>query len=568
MVKKLILRNRLSPGDIVMLTAAVRDLHQCYPGQFVTDVRTPCPELWDHNPYVSALDEGDPAVEVIDCEYPLINQSNQTPYHCLHGFIDFLNDRLKLQIKPTAFRGDIRVSDREKSWYSQVHELTGEDTPFWIVVAGGKFDITIKWWQAERYQQVMDHFRGKIQFVQVGERGHHHPKLEGVIDLRGKTDLRQLVRLIYHSQGVLCSVTASMHLAAAIEVKEGKPSNRPCVVIAGGREPVQWEAYPHHQFIHTIGQLSCCADGGCWRARTVALGDGNERDLPDRLCADVVGNLPRCMHLITPAEVIRRIESYFEGGVISYLTAQEAEAAAKGVAATRSNSFDSQLVPKLPQPPAPPRTILLQQATGIYLEMLSLSHDLHKAYATRHNLTFCSVRGPVQSSRPPVWNKIRLIQLMLAGGSEFVVWLDADTLIIKPEIDVRGALVNGAPIAMCRNPLPWGSQPWHYNAGVILVRNTSAARWFFDEVWKTERVDHPWQEQARINELAQQYPNLVQPLENRWNCTRGVNPARAPIIRAWHGQGPKAVKLMKSALAAYYRRFAGAGSEPARKLED
>ena len=110
-MKKLILRNLLSPGDIVMLTAAIRDLHKCYPGDFVTDVRTSCPELWDHNPYLTQLDETDPAVEVIDCDYPLINQSNHTPYHCLHGFIDFLNHHLKLQIKPTAFRGDIHLSD-------------------------------------------------------------------------------------------------------------------------------------------------------------------------------------------------------------------------------------------------------------------------------------------------------------------------------------------------------------------------------------------------------------------------------------------------------------------------
>ena len=39
-----------------------------------------------------------------------------------------------------------------------------------------------------------------------------------VLDLRGKTDLRQLIRLVYHAQGVLCPVTLAMHLAAAVEV--------------------------------------------------------------------------------------------------------------------------------------------------------------------------------------------------------------------------------------------------------------------------------------------------------------------------------------------------------------
>jgi len=33
----------------------------------------------------------------------------------------------------------------------------------------------------------------------------------------------------------------------------------------------------------------------------------------------VVGNLPRCMDMITAEEVIRRIEWYFDGGAIEYL---------------------------------------------------------------------------------------------------------------------------------------------------------------------------------------------------------------------------------------------------------
>lgn len=165
----------------------------------------------------------------------------------------------------------------------------------------------------------MDHFRDKIQFIQVGEQGHHYPALQGVIDLRGKTDTRQFVRLMYHAQGVLCPVTFAMHLAAAVEVKGGHPKNRPCVVVAGGREPMQWEVYPHHQYLHTDGALACCDNGGCWKSRTVPLGDGDEKDRPENLCADVVGTLPHCLDMITAEEVIRRIELYFQGGVCRYL---------------------------------------------------------------------------------------------------------------------------------------------------------------------------------------------------------------------------------------------------------
>jgi ADP-heptose:LPS heptosyltransferase len=341
-MRKLLLKCGFSPGDITMLTAAVRDLHHWYPGQFATDVRTRCPDLWENNPHITPLPEDDPEVEQIECTYPLINRCNETPYHCLHGFIEFLNDFLHLNIKPTAFKGDIHLSDQEKAWYSQVHEVTGEDTPFWIVGAGGKYDVTIKWWESERYQQVVDHFRGKIQFVQIGGDGHHHPKLEGVIDLRGQTSLRELIRLIHHSQGMLCSVTGLMHLAAAVETKRGRPTNRPCVVVAGGREPAHWEAYPGHQFIHTNGMLPCCANGGCWKDRAVRLRDGDSRDSRDNLCVDVVNGLPHCMDMITPAEVIHRIEMYFQSGAIKYLSSRQRTAAEWGVVATAKTSYDQQ----------------------------------------------------------------------------------------------------------------------------------------------------------------------------------------------------------------------------------
>ncbi|SAL76580.1 glycosyltransferase family protein [Caballeronia telluris] len=322
-MRKLILRNGQSPGDIVMLTAAVRDLHRTYPGEFETDVRTPCPEIWENNPYITPVADDDPSVETIDCEYPLIHRSNVTPYHFIHGFIEHLNERLGLAVRPTEFRGDIHLSDLEKSWTSQVGEIVGEQLPFWIVVAGGKNDFTAKWWDPVRYQRVVDYFSGHVLFVQVGENGHVHPRLRGVIDLRGKTSLRQLIRLVYHSQGALCPVTMMMHMAAAIECRPGLPRNRPCVVVAGGREPPQWEAYPHHQFLHRAGALRCCDNGGCWRSRAVPLGDGDEKDAPENCCVDVVGTLPRCLDLITAEDAIRAIEVYFAGGAVAYLTPDE-----------------------------------------------------------------------------------------------------------------------------------------------------------------------------------------------------------------------------------------------------
>ncbi len=338
-VRKLLLRNGQSPGDIVMLTAAVRDLHLAHPGRFQTDVRTSCAALWEHNPWLTPLAEDDSGVESIECGYPLIHQSNQRPVHFVQAFQAFLSAHLGMPIESTAGKGDIHLSAEERSWMSQIQEITRQPVPFWIIVAGGKNDFTIKWWDHARWQRVVDYFRGRIFFVQVGEAHHVHPPLRGALDLRGQTDLRQLVRLVWHAQGVVCPVTLLMHLAAAVEVKGGRPQNRPCVVVAGGREPVQWEAYPHHQFLHTNGALFCCDQGGCWKSRTVPLGDGDEKD--GHLCIDVVQvadapgastrPLPRCMDMITAEEVCRRIGLYFAGGTARYLTAAEARCAAEAL---------------------------------------------------------------------------------------------------------------------------------------------------------------------------------------------------------------------------------------------
>jgi hypothetical protein len=157
MPRKLIIKNSQSPGDIVMLTAAVRDLHAHYPGWFLTDVRTPCPHLWENNPHLTVIADDDPEAEAIECEYPLIHRSNQQPWHFLHGFGAFLAERLGMpHVHPTAFKGDVHLSPDERGWISQISEFTGDDAPFWIVVSGGKNDFTAKWWSPVRMQEVVD----------------------------------------------------------------------------------------------------------------------------------------------------------------------------------------------------------------------------------------------------------------------------------------------------------------------------------------------------------------------------------------------------------------------------
>ena len=311
-MEKLILHCRLSPGDALMLTAAVQALHVLHPGRFQTDVRTPCPALWEHNPHLTALQDDDPEVRHVDCHYPLVHRSNQLPYHFIHGYIRHLAEQIGVPLEPVAFRGDIYLNEAELSAPSAVAALLGTEQPYWIVSAGGKYDYTIKWWHRHRWQEVVDYFCHRLNFVQTGEQGHYHPPLQRTMDLRGRTTLRELILLVHHAAGVLCPVTLLMHLAAAVPRPAGVKGLRPCVVVAGAREPVHWEAYPGHQFLHTVGTLPCCAHGGCWKSRTVPLGDGARHDQPSRLCLrPMPSGLPECMEMIDALQVINAVKCYF-----------------------------------------------------------------------------------------------------------------------------------------------------------------------------------------------------------------------------------------------------------------
>lgn len=314
-MKKLILKNYQSPGDIVMLTACLRDLHIAYPEQYITDIRTSATELWFYNPFLTPLDEQDPDVETIEMEYPLIHTSNEGAHHFIHAFHQFLEKKLNIRIPVTKLKGDVYVSKEESSWFSQIYEILNKDVPYWIIDAGTKNDYTAKQWDIERYQQIVDAFPNTY-FVQIGAKEHNHTALTGnnLINLIGKTDTRQFVRLMYHAFGVITPVSFPMHLAAAVDMHPRyKRKTRPCVVIAGGREPSVWEAYTNHAYIHTCGMLSCSDNGGCWKSRTIPIGDGDSKDQNTCIQPIQLTNgkyIPKCLDMISAEEVIQKVRYY------------------------------------------------------------------------------------------------------------------------------------------------------------------------------------------------------------------------------------------------------------------
>lgn len=319
MPRKVILKTMLALGDVVCFTSAIRELHRQLPGEFLTDVHTPFPDLWDNNPDITRLANDDPQVECIEVHYDRgyyasVNQSNQHPVHLIEGYCQDLGSSLGLPgtLRPEQLKGHIYLSLDEYVQKSLPHELFNCQR-YWLICAGGKNDFPVKHLPHAYCQRVINHFEGRIQFVQVGaeEYGHHHPLLDGVIDLRGKTTIRQLINTIYSACGVLCGITGLMHLAAAVPLPPWQSRPRPCVVVAGGREPRTWYGYQTHRILETVGSLPCCAHGGCWHSHTVPIGTPQEQ-AKQRLCERVVNGVPKCMAMIRPEEIILNIERILE----------------------------------------------------------------------------------------------------------------------------------------------------------------------------------------------------------------------------------------------------------------
>lgn len=301
-MRRVILRNHQSPGDLVVFSGALRDLHRTHPGAFQTALDTSCPAIFEHNPYVVPAEMG---MEVIPVHYPSVLQANHSGLHFIEGFRNDLAALLGVTIEAGPLHGDIHLTPEERE-----NAATWRDErPTWLINAGGKNDFTCKQWPIARWQQVVDALP-EVHFVQVGAMQHNHPRLERCTCLVGQTTLRQLIVLCAQADGIVCGVTATMHLAACFQ--------KPCVVVAGGREPRTWEAYSGHAYLSNNAEFPCCTDGTGWKWRVQPLHDGlrgpDNQLLDSRLCVAPVEVhpsqfTPACLDAIRVEQVVAAIRS-------------------------------------------------------------------------------------------------------------------------------------------------------------------------------------------------------------------------------------------------------------------
>jgi len=126
-----------------------------------------------------------------------------------------------------------------------------------------------KEWYPERFQRVIDAMSGEATFVQLGLATD--PPLHDVVDLRGKTTLRQAAAAVANSRAFVGLAGFLMHLAKAVGTKS--------VIVYGGREHPSQTGYADNVNLYTA--MPCAP---CWFWNRCDYG----RECMDRIAADDV----------------------------------------------------------------------------------------------------------------------------------------------------------------------------------------------------------------------------------------------------------------------------------------
>lgn len=331
-MQDIVIHNRWALGDTVCLSALARDIQKAHPGKYRVGMTGHYANVfWLNNPYVHTP-KGHVTGRSVELDYVegIEEAGRGSKKHFLSWFHESFKRACGVAVPVTLPRGDIHLSPAEKR-----AQIPGR---YWVVVAGGKWDMTAKVWSYAAWQNTVDALAADgIRCVQAGAdfQRHFQPTLQNVHSVVGKTrSERDFFSLIYNAEGVICGVTAAMHIAAAFE--------KPCVVIAGGREEPWWEGYTNdyapasfgsqapkiavpHRYLHTVGKLDCGIgnlDKGCWRARAVPLeqADYTNEKAKKRLCkkplALVSQTIPECLAMISPDDVVAAVKSYYADGTL------------------------------------------------------------------------------------------------------------------------------------------------------------------------------------------------------------------------------------------------------------
>lgn len=293
-----VFHNRQRIGDMLMFTCAIRDFKAKYPNIRVNVIST-CGHIWDHNPAIDRTLVATPENTVKIGPGTLTNKSNSLDWHMANAFRVSIEENLKVSIPQGESRPDIWLTEEE---YNSPRLFS---MPYWIICTTGEKGWGCKMYPTNKWQEVIDQ-NPDLTFVQIGTAEDNAPRLKGknVIDHIGKTQsretgIRDLFKLFLHAEGSIGLVSFHMHLSGALY--------KPCVVIAGGREPVSFTRYAGHAYLSNDGMLPCAVKA-CWHCAIDTCTNLVHRE------DTIEKKIPKCVDIIDSEDITRAIKGYYRGG--------------------------------------------------------------------------------------------------------------------------------------------------------------------------------------------------------------------------------------------------------------
>jgi hypothetical protein len=241
-----------SLGDNLLLTVMAKALFER--GYKNIWIKCDQPALFDLNPYVKLII---PYKAVLSgtllkifkvktasprytAYHPETDRDDIPEKHILLKMADELGIKGAVDLKPV-----FRLSEKEKA----MGRIAGDQVVIITSGAAALFPMKNKEWIDSRYQQVIDSFRGKYTFIQLGSPGD--TPLERVIDMRGKTSIRISAAILSQSVLMISHVGFMMHLARAVDCRS--------VILYGGREKPDQSGYAGFENLYSA--IACAP---CW----------------------------------------------------------------------------------------------------------------------------------------------------------------------------------------------------------------------------------------------------------------------------------------------------------------
>jgi len=366
--RKIVLDIGFSPGDIIVFTAALRDLCEQYPDFDVT-VNTCCPAIFENNPHLKKNPKEEKPFNVniwdnlLKIGYLVDDIKDNTKSKAIFNDLMKKNE-IRMEMvghtyqyihkKTNLVLFDINIDDKQKldcetykikyddihnsgwsgrhfssAFYIELKEILGVDVKQTSLLPDIHLSVEEKAWM-NQVEQVFG-YRGKFWLLNCGIKPDYPAKQwpvnywQEVVDiLENKVQFVQVGELAEGHEhrplrGVI-SLLGKTNLRELIRLSyhaDGGMSHvsllhhlmaawqKPHVTIAGGREPARWESYPHVRYMDTNGLTPCASYDGCWKSGRIHEDEKNE----NKKCINLVGNQQKCMTMITPEMVAREIEN-------------------------------------------------------------------------------------------------------------------------------------------------------------------------------------------------------------------------------------------------------------------